>query len=126
MAGPVGGARRTITHATSCRTSSGEPTLPLAPPLRTVLESFQLTRLKPSQTPKFMNACGVERQQYVGEDKAAIWDRKDSGQNEPEHVLRFSQKMRGTTGHDTANRLFHQARRRTTNPGFPRTRNTSA
>ena len=66
--------------ALSARLSSREPTLPLASPLRTVLESFQLTRLKPSQTPKFMNACGVERQRYVGQDKVANWDRKDSGQ----------------------------------------------
>src|SRR5271165_663227 len=126
MAGPVGGARRTITHATSCRTSSREPTLLLAPPLRTVLESFQLTRLKPSQTPKFMNACGAERQQYVGEDKAAIWDRKDSGQTEPEHASRFSRKTHETGGHDIANRLSRQVYRRTTNHGSPRARNTSA
>ena len=31
--------------------SSGEPPLPVAPPLRTVRESFQLTRLKPILTP---------------------------------------------------------------------------
>src|ERR1700691_3561898 len=29
--------------------SSGEPSLPTAPPLRTVHEGFRLTRLKPSQ-----------------------------------------------------------------------------
>src|SRR5271157_216868 len=42
------------------REPSREPALPSVPPLRTVLESFQLTRLKPSQTPKVMNACGAE------------------------------------------------------------------
>src|SRR5271167_1759753 len=94
-----GGARRTITHATSCRTSSREPTLPLVPPLRTVLESFQLTRLKPSQTPNSMNACGVERRACAGEDKASNGDRTDSGQTEPEHALRFSQKTHETGGH---------------------------
>jgi len=35
----------------SFKWSSGEPTFPSIPPLRTVRESFQLTRLKPKQTP---------------------------------------------------------------------------